>query len=384
MAVSRLKDIPGIGVDRMGDLADAAADPDLLRLENLDTDIRPPAAALEATRRAIEDDAANSYLPFLGQWPLRRAAVGHVSRMSGVDHGGPENCVITAGGLSGILTSLLALLEPGDRVLLPAPIYAGLINRVRLAGGEPVFVPTRPTPEGWRLDRDALRGLRGQGIRVVLAMSPAMPTGCWLDAEDWAALAELCRAEDAWLLYDAAMERLLYDGRAYLHPAALPGLGERTITVDSVSKHYRMIGWRVGWVVGPPRIMPDIGLASIHNVVCQVGIAMAAAEAALSAADDGVADAVVTWQARRDLILRELDGLPAIPPAGGWSLLLDCAPLGLTGAEASRRLFAEAKIAATPMDGWGPGAERYLRFVFANEPVERLAGLGERVRRALA
>ncbi len=384
MPVSRLKDIPGIGVDRMGDLADAAADPELLRLENLDTDIRPPEAALAVTRRAVDDDAANSYLPFLGQWGLRRAAVAQVRRFSGVDYGGPEACVVTAGGLSGVLNSLLALLEPGERVLLAAPIYAGLINRVRLAGGVPVFVPTRPTPDGWRLDRDAVTALRGQGIRVVLAMSPAMPTGCCFDEEDWAALAGLCRAEDAWLLYDAAMARLLFDGRPYLHPAALPGMAERTITVDSVSKQFRMIGWRVGWVVGPASIMPDIGLVGIHNVVCQVGIAMAAAEAALTCADDGVAAAVAEWQARRDRILSELDGLPVIPPAGGWSLLLDCGPFGLTGAEASKRLFERGRVAATPMDGWGPGAERYLRFVFANEPVERLADLGARVRRSLS
>lgn len=160
-------------------------------------------------------------------------------------------------------------------------------------------------------------------------------------------------------------------------------MAERTITVDSVSKQFRMIGWRVGWVVGPARIMPDIGLVGIHNVVCQVGIAMAAAEAALTCAEDGVAAAVAEWQARRDRILDELDGLPVIPPAGGWSLLLDCTPLGLSGAEASRRLFSMGKIAATPMAGWGPDAERYVRFVFANEPVERLAGLGARVRRAL-
>ncbi|MEX0759288.1 MAG: aminotransferase class I/II-fold pyridoxal phosphate-dependent enzyme, partial [Tistlia sp.] len=164
----------------------------------------------------------------------------------------------------------------------------------------------------------------------------------------------------------------------------LPGMAERTVTVGSVSKEFRMIGWRVGWVVGPGRILPDIGLVGIHNVVCQVGIAMAAAAAALTCADDGVAAAVAEWQARRDCLLEEFSELPAIPPAGGWSLLLDCAPLGLSGAEASRRLFETAKVAATPMAGWGPGSERYLRFVFANEPVTRLAGIGRRVRDALA
>jgi aspartate/methionine/tyrosine aminotransferase len=145
-----------------------------------------------------------------------------------------------------------------------------------------------------------------------------------------------------------------------------------------------MIGWRVGWVVGPPAIVEDIGLAGISNVVCQVGIAQAAVETALTG-DHGVPEFAAELERRRDLILRELDGLPVLAPHGGWSLLLDTGALGLTGAEASARLFEQARVAATPMENWGSeDTARYLRFVFANEPLERLAGLGERVRRALA
>jgi N-succinyldiaminopimelate aminotransferase len=215
-------------------------------------------------------------------------------------------------------------------------------------------------------------------------MSPAMPSGAVLTAEDWAAIAELCRSTDAWLLYDAAMERILYDNRPYLHPASLPGMAERTVTVGSLSKEYRMIGWRVGWIVGPPQPLADIALASISNVVCPVGIAQAAAAAALTAPEEDVRRAVAEWQRRRDVVLSELAGLPVIPPAGGWSLLLDAGALGMDGAAASRRLMDRGRIAATPMAGWGgPGSSRYLRFVFSNEPCERLAGLGERVRGAL-
>jgi hypothetical protein len=213
--VSRLAQIPGIGVDRMGDLADAAGDPSILRLENLDTDLRPPPEAIAATRAAIDDDAANSYLPF-----------------------------------------------PGHRFI-------------------------------------------------------------------------------------------------------------------------RMIGWRVGWVVGSPEVVADVGLVGLTNVVCQVGIAQAAAAAALTAPDDGIA-AAAEWQRRRDVLLEELAGLPVTPPHGGWSLLLDVAALGHGASEASRLLFSRGRIATTPMDGWGPSASRYVRFVFANEPVERLRGIGERVRAALA
>ncbi len=381
----RLKDIPGIGVDQMGNAADAMADPSILRLENLDTDLRPWSGALEATRRAIDEDAANSYLPFLGRDRLRQAATAHVSHQSGVAYDWRRCCAITAGGLSGILDVLLATLDPGDGVVLTDPIYAGLLNRVRLAGAVPSLCRLIPGPEGWRLDLESFRAAAAApGVKAVLMMSPSMPTGCVLTGEEWAAVAEVCVQRGLLMIYDAAMERILFDGRSVLHPASLAGMAERTVTIGSASKELRMIGWRVGWVVGPEAALADVGLVSMANVVCQVGIAMPGVAAALEAPAADVAHAVAEWERRRDVVLAELAGLPVIPPHGGWSLLMDCGPLGLTGAEASERLLKDARVAATAMSGWGsPDTARYLRFVYANEPCGRLAGMGERVRMAL-
>jgi len=145
-----------------------------------------------------------------------------------------------------------------------------------------------------------------------------------------------------------------------------------------------MIGWRVGWIVAPEAIVPDLALVGMGNVVVPVGIAQDAVAAALEAGDAVVAPAVAEWQQRRDVLLAELDGLPVMRPGGGWSLLLDARPLGHTGASLSRLLLDRAGIAATPMDGWGElhGA-RFLRFVFANEPAARLRGIGTRIRTAL-
>jgi aspartate/methionine/tyrosine aminotransferase len=378
----RLKHIPGIGVDRLGNAADAMADPGILRLENLDTDLRPWPGALEATRRAIDEDAANSYLPFLGQDRLRQAAAAHVSRQSGVAYDWRRACAISAGGLSGILNVLLATLDPGDEVVLTDPIYAGLLNRVRLAGAVPRLARLVPGAEGWRLDLDAFRAaVTAPGVRAVLMMSPSMPTGCVLTAEEWSVVTAACVERDLIMIYDAAMERILFDGRRVIHPASLPGMAQRTLTIGAASKELRMIGWRVGWVVGPEELMADVGLVGMANVVCQVGIAMPGVAAALEAPGTDVSEAAAEWQRRRDLMLAELAGLGFIPPHGGWSMLLDCAPLGLTGEQASARLLAGARIAATPMAGWGSAdTARYLRFVYANEPCERLRGIGARVR----
>ncbi len=378
---ARLDGMAGIGVDRMGAAADAAGDPEILRLENLDTDMRPLPEALAATRAAVDDDAANSYLPFPGHARLRRAAAAHVSRLAGVEYDWERQCLISAGGLNGILDVLLALVEPGDEVVLTDPIYIGLTNRVRLAGATPTFARLEPGPDGWRLDRGSLRAAITPRTRALLLMSPSMPSGAVLDRGDWELAAELCAEHDLWLIHDTAMQRLLFDGRPLVDPAAL--LPERTITVGTASKELRMIGWRVGWIVAPEPVVPDIGLVAISNVVCQVGIAQDAVAVALEAGDADVAASSAELEGRRDVLLEELAGLPVIPPHGGWSLLLDTVAMGIEPAAASERLFAAGKVAATPMLGWG-AEDRYVRFVFANEPADRLRGIGERVRAALA
>lgn len=385
MTVTRLRDIPGIGVDAVGDAADAAADPDFLRLENLDTDLRPPDVAIAATRAAIDDDAANSYLPFQGHRSLRAAAAAHVGRVAGRAYDAGTECVSVAGGLNGILNTLLATVEPGQEVVLVDPIYAGLVNRVRLAGGVPRFVPSEATRDGWTVDPARLAAAVGPDTAAVLMMGPAMPTGLVLDERHWAALAGACERYDAWLIYDAAMERIRFDGQRPSHPAAHDGLARRTITVGSASKELRLIGWRVGWVVGPADILADIKLVGLTNVVCQVGLAQDAVAAALDApdAESDVDAATREWRRRCDTVLDQLAGYPVVRPHGGWSLLVDTRPLALAPGALSRLLFDRAKVATTPMDGWGPSGEHYLRLVFANEPVERLAGLGDRFRQAI-
>ncbi len=380
---ARLQHIAGIGVDRMGALADASGR-DFLRLENLDTDIPPDPAAIERTRAAAGNDADNSYLPFVGQRRLRESAARHVARLSGVPYSGERNCLITAGGLSGILNVLLATVEVGDEVIVTDPTYAGLINRIRLAGGVPKFVPFEFTPGGlWRLDPQALRAAIGPKVTAMLLMSPAMPCGGFLEQSDWAVVAELCCAHDLTLILDAAMERLLFDERALIHPAGLPGMAQRTITVGSCAKELRMIGWRVGWVIAPESYMPDLVAVSLANVVVPVGIAQDAVATALENSADGLAPYVRELQSRRDALARELSGLPFGLPAGGWSLLLRASDFGIDGTTLSTRLL-EQGVCATAMAGWGEthGAQ-YIRFVFANEPASRLAGLGARVRAAL-
>ncbi|MGD9092146.1 MAG: pyridoxal phosphate-dependent aminotransferase [Anaerolineales bacterium] len=384
MSVSRLKYITKIGVEEMGDLADSLEDPEVLRLENLDTDMRPPKSALDFTKQAVDDDDSNSYLPFFGLEPLRQAAAKLVEQSSGQEYDWKTQCIISAGGLSGILNVLMATIEPGDEVLMTDPIYVGLINRLRLVGGVPRFVPLIPSALGWRLDTESLAQIDPHPVKAALLMSPSMPTGAVFNNQEWQELINFCLRADCWLINNTAMERILFDHRSVIHPASFPQMVEKTITVGSASKEYRMIGWRVGWVVGPAQITADVARVSISNVVCQTGIAMGAVATAIEDPNNGIRSCVDELERRRDLLLDELIDFAVIPPHGGWSFLVDVSPLGYDGSTASKRLLELGKIAATPMVNWGSAeSSKYVRIVYSNEPIKRLRGTGDRFREAL-
>jgi aspartate/methionine/tyrosine aminotransferase len=382
MGVKRLANIPGFSIDRVA--AAAGDDPEVLRLENLDTDLPPPPAAIEATRAAIGRDEDNSYLPFTGRAELREAVAQHLNKQTGHDYDSNGNVVITAGGTEGMFDALLAATDPGDEVILTDPTYAGMIYRVRLAGAVSKLVPFRVQADEWRLDVDALRAAVSDRTRALFIMNPSMPSSAVLNRDEWGVIAELCQEHSLWLIYNAAMERILFKEREYIHPAALPGMLERTITVGSVSKEYRMIGWRVGWVVAPPEIAKDIALVHIYNVVTPPGVTQMGAVAALQSPVEDFMACVTEWERRHDTVVEQLEEYPLIPAAGGWSLLVDVGAIGYDSFTASRLLLEEGKIAATPMRDWGEqNSDQFVRLVFSNEPVERLAELQDRVSRAL-
>jgi aspartate/methionine/tyrosine aminotransferase len=381
VSVRRLEEIPGFNIDRVA--AAAGDDPEVLRMENLDTDVPPPAEAMEATRAAIGEDDANSWLPFTGRDDLKEAVAAFIERRGGPRYDGRREIVITCGEGDAMLDALFCLTDPGDEVVLTDPTYAGMLNRVRLVGAVPRLVPLHADGGEWRLELDALRAAVGERTRVVFVNNASFPSGWVASDEEWDSIASLCREHDLWLLYWAGFEGVLFDGRSIRHPAALPGMRDRTVTVGAPTLEQRMIAWRIGWVVAPGELVNDVSRVHIYNGLVPSGFNQIGTRVALSLPDDGLAAANAEWQRRRDETLRQLDGLPVARPSGSWSLLLEVAALGLDCMEVSDRLLQE-KVAATPMRGWGGEvADRHVRFVFSNEPVERLATLGDRVRRAL-
>jgi N-succinyldiaminopimelate aminotransferase len=375
----RMEPIRGFGIDRVAAAADSGGR-SVLRLENLDTDLPLPPEALPETVAGLGTPEANSWLPFTGDLDLRAAISDFTAERSGHRYDPVREIVITAGGMEALLNVVLALVDPGDEVVVTDPTYAGIVNRIRLAGGAPAYVPFLATDDGWRLDRDALDRVVGPKTTGFLLMSPSMPSGGYLDEGNWEAVCELCCERDLFLVYDAAMERLLFDSRQLVHPLRFEGMAERTVVVGSLSKEHRMIGWRVGWIAGPEATVTDAGWVHVYNTTCPVSIARGAGAAVLRGDQRHVADCVEELERRRDTMLTGLAGWPLVKPAGGWSLLLDVASLGFEPEEASRILLEDAQIAATGMRGWGDKvAARYVRFVYSAEPVARLEEIPQRL-----
>jgi aspartate/methionine/tyrosine aminotransferase len=326
MSVRRLEGIPGVHIDRVA--AAAGDDPDVPRLEDLDTDIPPPEAAMAATRAAIGEDEANSWLPFTGRDDLKEAVAASIERRGGPRYDGRREIVITGGEGDAMLDALFCLTDPGDEVLLTDPTYAGMLNRVRLVGAVPRLVPLQVADGAWRLDLGALAAAVTERTRVVFLNNASFPSGWVATEEEWEAVASIYRGRDTWLLYWAGFEGVLLDGRPIRHPAALPGMRDRTVTVGSPSLEQRMIAWRVGWVVASGELVNDVARVQIYNGLVPSGFAQIGTRVALSLPDDHLVAANAEYQRRRDETLR--------------------------------------------------------RFVFSNEPVDRLALLGPRVQAALA
>jgi aspartate/methionine/tyrosine aminotransferase len=381
MSIQRLRDIPGFSIDRVA--ASAGTDPEVLRMENLDTDVRPPSAAIKATQAVLETDEANSWLPFTGRDDLKDAVAAFIERRGGPSYDGRREIVITGGEGEAMLDALFSLTDPGDEVILTDPTYSGMINRVRLVGATPRLAPLRVVDGWWRLDLDALRAAVTDRSRVIFINNASFPSGWVASREEWEAIVDLVTSRDLRLLYWASYEGVLFDGREVIHPASFPGMRDRTVTIGDVWAERRMIAWRVAWVIAPGDLVNDVSRVSIYNGLVPSGFNQVGARVALQEPPGDLAAANAEWQRRRDETLRQLEGLPAVPAAGGWSLLVDTRALGIEPADLSAHLL-EQKVAATPMGGWGGEvAARHLRFVFSNEPVARLTALGERVRAAL-
>lgn len=338
-------------------------------------DFDTPAHVIEAAQQAMAQ--GDTHYTVLDGTPALKAAIQLKFRRDNGLVFATNEITVGAGAKQVIYNALMASLNPGDEVILPAPYWTSYADMVLIAGGVPVVVPCSEA-NGFRITPEQLDAAITPRTRWVFINSPSNPSGAAYSAEQLLPVLEVVeRHPQAWLLADDIYEHILYDGRAFATPAAvLPSLRDRTLTVNGVSKAYAMTGWRLGYGAGPKALIAAMAVVQSQATSCASSISQAAAVAALTGPQDVVAERCLAFQARRDLVVAALNASPGLRcrmPEGAFYTFASCegvlgrtTPGGVllrTDADFCDYLLREFHVAVVP--GSVLGLAPYFRISYA-------------------
>jgi aspartate/methionine/tyrosine aminotransferase len=294
----------------------------------------------------------------------------------------PDRVVITPGAKPIMAFAMLALVGPGDEVIVPDPGFPIYESMARFVGAMPVPLRLRPD-EDFRLDLDELRALVTPRTRVLVINSPQNPTGAMLSRADLEGIAAIAMAHDLVVLSDEIYARIVHAGE-HVSLLTIDGMEERTIVLDGLSKTYAMTGWRLGWGILPPALVPAFERLLINSVSCTATFAQVAGAEALNGPQDAVDAMVAELRARRNLIVAGLDDLPGVRaglPAGAFYAFPDVSGTGMDGATFAERMLTEAGVSVLAGTAFGRTATGNVRVSYANSQpnlrraLERMADL---------
>jgi aspartate/methionine/tyrosine aminotransferase len=356
---------------------------DVIHLELGEPDFDTPRHVGEATVRGLLDERMTHYTPATGIAPLKAAIVDDVRRWKGIETS-PEQVIVTPGAKPIMFYAMLALIDEGDEVIYPNPgfpIYESMANYV---GGVAVPAPLREADE-FRMDVAEVDSLVTDRTRMIVINSPHNPTGSVLTPEDIQQVAQIARDHDLVVLADEIYGRLQYEGEP-LSIATLPGMAERTITLDGFSKTFAMTGWRLGYGIVPEWLVPSFGRLVINSVSCTNAFAQAGAIAALTGPQDEPDRFREEFVARRQLIVDGLNAIPgvsAVMPHGAFYAFPNVSSFGRTSAEIADHLLYDAGVCVLAGTAFGRHGEGYVRLSYANSR-ENIARALQRMGESLA
>jgi aspartate/methionine/tyrosine aminotransferase len=383
LAAARVADLQPTAVNRV--LHEARAVPGAVSLMRGQPDTPTPGPIVEAAMRALRD-GRTGYPDNQGEPNLRAAVAEKLARDNGLTCDPGSEILITDGATCGLAVTLGVLLNPGDEVLLPDPVYDAYSSPIRLWGGRPVGFRTVVRDGRFCFDGDALEAARSERTRVILLNTPWNPVGTVLRRDKFHEVMAFAAANDLRVVSDEIYEALIYDGRSHISPASLSAEArQRTVLVNSLSKTYAMTGWRVGYCAAPAETIRAMLLVLQQWGRGPATFVQDAATAALRMDQSPVRRMTAEYQARRDLVVSRLSGIAGVMPLvpeGGLFVMLDVRGLGRTSDEVRRFLLHEAGVVVIHGAAYGAGGEGTLRVSFAagGETLER--GL-ERLRAGL-
>ncbi len=360
---AKVRSVPPSGIRRFFDIAATMKDvislgigePDFITPDNIRR------AGIESIERGETHYTSNS-----GIMELRKALAGKLLQLYGVDYDPEDEILITVGVSEALQCAMMAVLDPGDQVIVVEPSFVAYKPSVVFADGTPVVVPTYFENDFQVTAQDIERAIT-QKTKMLFIGYPNNPTGAVMTRARLEEIAALAEKHDLLVLSDELYDRLVY-GVEHVCFAALPGMRDRTILLGGWSKSYAMTGWRVGYACANPEILAAIRKVHQYMIMSAPTMAQHAALEALQHGDESVQDMVREYDRRRQMMVSGLNtiGLPTFEPRGAFYTFPDIRPTGLTSEEFSGRLLYDEHVAVVPGDAFGLSGAGFVRMAYAN------------------
>jgi aspartate aminotransferase len=349
----------------------------IIHLELGEPDFHPGPSVIESAQKALAA-GKDRYCAVNGLPALKQEIAAYLDRTRNIKVAA-DNVVVAPGCKLALFQSMMALLEPGDEVLYADPGFPGYASISHGLGAKPVPF-TLSAQNQFQPDPAEVAAKITPRTRMLLTNSPGNPTGTVYTDAVQRALAELAVKHDLWVLSDEIYARIIY-GDEYLSMLRYPGMAERTLIIDGFSKSFAMTGWRLGYTVAPPEVVPALAMMIVNTYTCVAEFTQYAAIDALRDRENNTARMVAEFARRRDQFVRDLNQVPGfrcLPPDGAFYAWVDITGTGISAEDVCRILLEDAGVAGIDGAAFGPAGKDFVRFSFASsiatlqEAVERM------------
>ena len=352
---------------------------DVISLSVGEPGFETPEFVREAAKKSI-DDLCTHYTPVTGFADLRKAIADKLRRDNSLSYDYEKEVVVTPGSAVGVFMAMLTLLDPGDQILITDPAWFHYDTLANLCGAEPVRSPVKFEGDVPSLDLAATKRLVTRKTKAIILNNPMNPMGTSFSRDVLEEVGRFAEEHNLWIISDEVYEKIVYPPNKHISPASLPGLKERTITSNGMSKGYVLPGFRIGYLAGPPDILERIGALTGYMLVCASSMSQRAAYVALTDPRMGafIKETLVQYTKRRKMVLDTLSGVRGIslhPPQGTFYAWIDIKRTGMSSEKFTKRLAEEQKVGVMPGPLFGKRGKGHIRISFATAEDKLKLGL---------
>jgi len=357
----------------------------VVRLVQGEPDFDTPGHIKKAAEEALARGMTH-YSPVEGLEEVRRVVAEKIKKDLGVNYIPEKEIMVTEGGTLGLFISFMALINPGDEILLPEITYGPYLNILSLAEGKPIFIPVERRGESFVIHWEEISRLATPRTKAVLLNDPHNPLGVVMSQKELELVGEMALKKNLMLISDEVYEKLVFDRLKHTSIASLsPELKERTILVNSFSKTYAMTGWRVGYIAAHADLTRVMSRVYQSSARCAAPFTQMAVKAAVEGPQDCVEEMRLKYDERRKVLyhgLKEMEGMIVPYPQGAFYIFADVRAFGMSSWDLTVHILQEGHVVVSPGSYYGPGGEGYIRFSYATPKEEILIGL-EGIKKAL-